>query len=247
MGLTYDVIINCIGVESRNKINCDFKSYFNITEKFDNMVIAYLLEKNPQALYISFSSGAVYGKGFSEPATEFSMNYLDVNHIVQEDYYGIARINAETKHRANRELRIIDLRVFSYFSRFINLSDGFFITDVIQAVLNKEVLITDDTNIVRDYVHPKDLFTLILKCIDAGYLNIAFDVSSKMPVSKQKILEFFSSEYDLKYEVRNSLLNASATGQKNNYFSRYYNAFPIGYKPQYASIDTIKEQVGLIL
>lgn len=244
---SYDVIINCVGVETRNKNNCDFTRYFTVTEKFDNIAIEYLQNKNPAALYISLSSGAVYGIGFSTPAGENSVNHLPVNHIVPEDYYGIARINAEAKHRAHSNLRIIDLRIFSYFSRFINLEDGYFITDLMEAILNKKILITDNTNIVRDYLHPKDLFVMIVKCIAAGNLNFAFDVNSSHPVTKQEILDYFVSEYGLKYENRHCSQNVSATGPKSNYYSTNDQASRIGYMPQFSSLDTLKCEAKYIL
>ena len=218
---SYDAIINCVGVETRNKHNCDFTRYFTVTEEFDGLAISYLENNNPDALYISFSSGAVYGRGFSSPADEFCGNHLRVNQVVPEDYYGIVRINAEAKHRAHSDLRIIDLRIFSYFSRYINLADGYFITDVMEAILNNKMLVTDSTNIVRDYLHPEDLFAMIIKCIHAGKINRAIDVNSSRPVAKQEILEYFSASYGLKYEKRSFSENASATGAKRNYYSKW--------------------------
>jgi len=244
---SYDVIINCVGVETRNKHNCDFTRYFTVTEEFDNVAIGYLKKKNPDALYISFSSGAVYGGGFATPADEYSVNCLKVNHIITEDYYGIVRINAEAKHRAHLNLGIIDLRIFSYFSRHINLADGFFITDVMEAILNNKVLVTDSTNIVRDYLHPEDLFAMIGKCIQTGRLNQAIDVSSSLPVTKQEILDYFSSEYGLKYETRHCSENASATGAKTNYYSTCSLASQVGYIPQFSSMDTLKHEARHIL
>jgi nucleoside-diphosphate-sugar epimerase len=244
---SYDVIINCVGVETRNKHNCDFTRYFTVTEEFDSLAITYLRNRNPEALYISFSSGAVYGSKFSTPADEFSVNHLRVNQIIPEDYYGIARINAEAKHRAHSDLRIIDLRIFSYFSRYINLTDGYFITDVMEAILGNKVLVTDSTNIVRDYLHPEDLFAMVGKCIHAGSINQAVDVTSSRPVSKQGILDYFTSEYGLKYKSRNFSQNASATGAKSNYYSTCNRASRIGYIPQFSSMDTLKDEARYIL
>ncbi|NVN89009.1 MAG: NAD(P)-dependent oxidoreductase [Desulfuromonadales bacterium] len=243
----YDVIINSIGVETRNSHNCDFTRYFTVTEEFDNLSINYLKNHNPNALYISFSSGAVYGRGFSEPVDEFSRNCLPVNQLQPEDYYGIVRIHAEAKHRAHPDLRIIDLRIFSYFSRYINLTDGYFITDVMEAILNDTLLITDSNNIVRDYLHPDDLFSMIVRCIQAGRINQAFDVSSISPVSKREILEYFTSEYGLRYESRRSSFNASATGAKTNYYSTCKQATRIGYMPRHSSMDSLKLESELIL
>lgn len=244
---SYDVIINCIGVETRNKHNCDFTRYFSVTEQFDNLAINYLKAMNPDALYISFSSGAVYGKGFSAPVDDAAFNRLQINHIAQEDYYSIVRINAEAKHRAHCNLKIVDLRVFSYFSRFINLSDGYFITDVIQAILNDTVLITDDTNIVRDYLHPDDLLAMIHCCVNAWRLNRAFDVNSARPVSKQEILDYFTREYGLRYEFRHVLETSSATGTKANYYSTNIDSSLIGYMPRYSSLETLEHEARCIL
>jgi nucleoside-diphosphate-sugar epimerase len=244
---SYDVIINCVGVGTRNKHDFDFTRYFTVTEEFDGLAIGYLQNRNPNVIYISFSSGAVYGRGFATPVEEDSVNSLQVNHVVPEDYYGIVRINAEAKHRAHRRLRIIDLRIFSYFSRYINLADGYFITDVMEAILNNKVLVTGSTNIVRDYLHPEDLFAMIIKCIHAGKINRAIDVNSSCPVAKQEILDYFTSEYGLKYESRHHSENASATGAKSNYYSACHWAYQIGYIPQFSSMDTLKHEARYIL
>jgi len=176
-----------------------------------------------------------------------SVNALQVNRLALEDSYGIVRIHAEAKHRAHSDLRIADLRVFSYFSRHINLTDGYFITDVLQAILKKQVLITDDSNMVRDYLHPDDLFSMILKCVQAGRINQAFDVGSAAPVSKQEILDYFVAEYGLKYERREVRESASATGRKSNYYSRYDAAARIGYSARFCSMDTIRQEAEYIL
>ncbi len=244
---SYDVVINCVGVETRNKHDCDFTRYFTVTEEFDNLAVGYLKDKNPDALYISFSSGAVYGKGFSTPADQFCANSIQVNHVAPEDYYGIVRINAEAKHRAHLNLRIIDLRIFSYFSRYINLTDGYFITDVMEAILDNKVLVTDCTDIVRDYLHPEDLFSMIVKCVHAGRINQAIDVSSSRPVAKQEILDYFTSAYGLKYQRRSFSESPSATGAKSNYYSTCNRASQIGYLAQFSSMDTLKDEAGYIL
>jgi len=243
----YDVILNLTGPGTNRKIQGDYTLYFSITEQFDNLVLDYLKDRHPDTLYISFSSGAVYGKGFSEPVDEWSVNQLQVNHMAREDYYGIVRINAEAKHRANVSFRIADLRIFSYFSRYIDLTDGYFITDVLTSILQDKVLITGHTNIIRDYLHPDDLFTMILLCINASRMNQAFDVSSSQPAAKQEILDYFSAAYGLKYEYRDSPGNTSATGAKSNYYSMCNQASQIGYKPRFSSMDTIIHESKYIL
>lgn len=242
----YESVINCVGIGTLNKFNGDFSKYFLVNEQYDNMIIDYLL-KYPDTLYVSLSSGVVYGREYSSPAEENTINNIKVNHIDKEDYYTIVKLNSETKHRAFNRLNIVDLRIFSYFSRFIDLTDGYFITEVINHILNQKVFVTDNNNIVRDYIHPEDLFSIIRKCIDNRNINVAFDVISAKPVEKREILDYFSLEYGLKYEISQSLNYASATGSKNIYYSKYNKALEIGYKPKFSSIDTIKQESRYIL
>lgn len=243
---SYDVVINCIGVGTTKRLNGDFSLYFTVTEEYDNLVLRYL-SSHPNALYISFSSGAVYGRGHATPVGEDTLNHVKVNNLAPEDYYGIVRLNAEAKHRALQHLNIVDLRVFSYFSRYIDLTDGYFITDVMEAILESKVLLTDSTNIVRDYLHPEDLFTMLMSCIQAGKINRAVDVNSSRPVSKKEILDYFTAEYGLKYEERVFTENASATGAKSNYYSTCNLASQMGYIPQFSSIDTLEREARFIL
>lgn len=247
MKFSHDVIINCVGAGTLNKPGADYTDWFTVTESFDNLAIGYLRKCRPDGLYISFSSGAVYGREFSAPAEENTANSIRVNHVAAEDYYAIARLNAEAKHRAFSGLRIVDLRIFSYFSRFIDFTDGYFITDVLDAVLKNKILETGHENIVRDYVHPEDLFSVIKKCIDAETLNAAFDVTSAKPVKKKEILDYFSSEYGLRFRTVRSLSRDSATGSKSQYYSTYHNTTGIGHTPTYRSMDAIVQESKYIL
>ncbi|MDD5584506.1 MAG: NAD-dependent epimerase/dehydratase family protein [Candidatus Omnitrophica bacterium] len=242
----YDVIINCVGVGTLNKLQGHYADWFTVTEEYDNLAIEYLSDR-ADTLYISFSSGAVYGREFLAPAEENTTNNIRVNHIMPEDYYAIARLNAEAKHRALNGLKIIDLRVFSYFSRFIDLTDGYFITEILDCILKKRVFVTDSKDFIRDYVHPSDVYSIVKKCIAAGKINTALDVTSARPAAKKEILDYFSLEYDLQYTIGNSLGHTSATGSKNIYYSTYKNAARIGYAPAFSSMDTIKEESKYII
>lgn len=247
MSLPYDIVINCVGVGTLNKSQSNYADYFTVNEEYDNLVIEYLRSKNPNALYICFSSGAVYGKNFAAPVVENSLNCIRVNRVAKEDYYSIVKLNSEAKHRAFNNLNIVDLRVFSYFSRFVDLADGYFVTEVIDCVLNKKELLTDSINIVRDYVHPQDLFTMVKKCMAIGEVNEAFDVVSAKPVEKREILDYFVAEYGLKYKIGRSSGHANPTGVKIAYCSQYNNAIDVGYKPVFSSMDVIQEEAKYII
>jgi len=247
MKVPHDVLINCVGTGTLNKLRGNYANWFTVTEEYDNLAIGYLRDNHPDATYVSFSSGAVYGRALPAPAEKNSANSLRVNHIDTEDYYAIARLNAEAKHRAFKNLRIVDLRIFSYFSRFIDLTDGYFITEILNCILKKKVLVTDKADFVRDYVHPEDLCSIVRKCIDAGKINKAFDVTSAKSVKKREILDYFKSEYGLKYRTGRSLRHASATGPKNIYCSSYNKAACVGYKPVFSSMDAIRQESKYIL
>lgn len=245
--LSYDVIINCVGVGTARKLKGNYSDYFTVTEEYDNLCIGYLRTRYPDSIYISISSGAVYGRAFSAPVKEDTLNSIRVNHITTEDYYGIARLNAETKHRSFNALNIVDLRLFSYFSRFIDIGDGYFMSDVMDSILNRKVLVTDDVNIVRDYVHPEDLFSIVTRCIDIRVINDAFDVTSSKPVEKRELLDYFSARHGLKWSTCGSPGAGSPTGSKSVYCSNSRKAETIGYHPRFTSMETVAFESDHIL
>jgi len=243
---TYDVIINCIGIGQPVKLKAQPALIFGLTELYDNLIIDYLLH-HPDKLYINFSSGAAYGSDRSQPASDSTSSLLDINHLTPENYYTIAKINSEAKHRSHALLNICDLRVFAYFSRFIDLDSQYFLTDIISCIKANKVFVTSPQNMIRDYVHPDDLFSLVLKCIERSTGNDVYDVFSLNPVDKFEILSFFRNNFGLKYSVEENMSIASATGNKDSYFSLSRKAHTIGYYPRFTSIESIKEEAAAVL
>ena len=168
---TYDVIINCVGIADpaiREKANIDI---FETTEKYDNLALRYVIN-NPDCLYINFSSGAVHSPLLAE-----------------NNFYRISKLHSETKHRTLSTNHIVDIRVFNYFSRFIDINTKFLITDLIRSVKENREFLTNSSDIIRDYIHPNDLFQCINLIIQKHqnyknnkdvsrllYLNKAFDI-----------------------------------------------------------------------
>lgn len=237
----YDVIINCVGISGSVDIKNEIPSIFILTETFDNLVLDYL-KAHPDTLYIDFSSGAVYGTDFSEPVNSSTYSQWNINSIVEADYYGIAKLNSEAKHRALKNLKIVDLRIFGYFSRFINLKSRFLLTEIISCIKDGREFITGNENIVRDYIHPRDLFSLIEKCIQKYSMNDAFDACSLKPITKFEIIHYFASEYGLRYIVKDDAKVSALTGNKVNYYSSNKSALNISYVPQFSSEDCIIQE-----
>lgn len=242
----YDVIINCIGLGTVSEEPHIYTSFFMVTEHFDNLIISYVT-KSPRTIYINFSSGAVYGRDFLEPAEENTLNKIYVNAITRDDCFTIAKLNSEAKHRAFDNLNIIDIRVFSYFSRFIDITGKYFIAELFYSLFHNKVFHTSEVNLVRDYIHPDDLFALITKCLTFKQINTAVDAYSLEPAEKKEILDFFTSQYDLKYKIEKTMKYHNVTGHKSIYYSLYRKAEEMDYRPQFSSMDTLRQEAKYLL
>ena len=184
----YDVIINCVGISNPNAFEKNSRSIFDTAEFYDTMVLDYL--KNfPTTLYINLSSGAVFSGEFDKPVDDSSTYKFDVNGINKGEMNSISKMYLESKHRSLPDLNIVDLRIFGFFSRFIDVNAGFFMSELLQALKNKSEFITDKKDFVRDYVNPKDFYDLTKNCIANKKINDVFDVYSKEIISKFQILE----------------------------------------------------------
>ncbi len=144
-------------------------------------------------------------------------------------------------------MNIVDLRIFGFFSRFIDLNTIFFMSELIKATKNKSTFVTHKENIMRDYVNPSDFYDLIKNCISNKKLNDEFDVFSKEHVSKFQILQEFSNQFDLKFRLIEQSESISITGLKKNYYSLSRKAEKIGYLPQFSSLETILNESILLL
>ncbi len=245
MNCEYEVVINCIGISTPVKQREAAFEIFKLNEDFDNLVLSYLFN-NKNTLYINISSGAVYNSNCTSPIENNFLTEFNVNINNPSEYYGISKFYCEKKHRSLSELNIVDLRVFSYFSRFIDLESGFFMSELMKSLIKKEIFKTDSNNIIRDYIHPGDLYKIILLCIGAERINKAFDVYSRAPVEKIEILNEFSREFDLKYIIENISFK-TPTGNKNIYYSKNDIVKDIGFNPEYSSVETLLSEAKVMV
>ncbi len=251
----FDIVINCIGIGNPAKLKENHAAIFEVTEKYDNLIFQYL-DKHPDTLYINMSSGAVYGKNTGIAVDVGSTSSLDMNALSPSDFYSVAKINSEAKHRSRPDLSVVDLRVFSFFSRFIDLDSGFMMAELVDCIVHKKTFHTSADDIIRDYTIADDLFVLIEKCI-AGHddnvngFNDAFDVYSKKPVSKIELLDFLKEKFGLEYEIKNPELitgqESSPTGTKKEYYSKNNKAESLGFMPEHSSIEGIAKEIQALL
>jgi len=237
--IQYDAVINFIGSGDPSVTASLGASIFDITFKYDDLILQYL-QTNSRCQYIFFSSGAVYGDTFRDPVTADSCATLPLNDFISQNYYGAAKLFAECRHRAHSELQIVDLRIFNYFSATQNIEARFLITDILRAIRDKKRLEVSPDQIMRDFLHPKDLFQLIKSVLIKSVGNAAFDCYSKSPVNKFELLDAMKKQFGLDYFISGidrAVINA--TGKKANYYSKNYGAKRIGYEPIYSSLGGV--------
>jgi len=237
-----DTIINCVGISNPNKLLDEKIDIKTITDKYDEQILSYL-KKFSNSSYINMSSGAVYGENFVDNVNERTM----ITKKQEINPYAESKISIENKHRKLSGYSIIDLRIFNFFSRYVDLNASFFICQLVNAIKDKSKLITDGNNITRDFVHPSDFFNLVESCVRNNRINDVFDVYSKKPISKFDILDYFNEEFDLKFEIIDESMTISPTGVKNNYFSSSKKASKIGYSPEFTSLETIQDEIKFLL
>lgn len=237
----FDLLLNCVGAGTPTVLQQNHLRWFTLLESFDNLALSQLRHHCPEALYVNFSSGAVYGRQHDMPANTETRHCLAVNQIKPADYYAIVRLNAEAKHRAHADLRIVDLRVFSFFCRHTPPDAGYLLSDILRALLDAETLSVSPQEMVRDYVHPDDLGDLIELCRKQPRINRAIDVYSAAPCRKSEILALFQREFNLQFVFSGQ--DSSPNGVCDVYCSDYQWAASLGYAPRYNSLAGLRREM----
>jgi nucleoside-diphosphate-sugar epimerase len=234
----FDAVINFVGAGDPAQIASLGSSILDITLSFDEMVLNYLTS-HPACRYLFLSSGAAYGSNFSEPARRDTPAIVGINDLAPHEWYGVAKLHAECRHRAHPELPIVDIRVFNHFSRTQDIAARFLITDILRAIRDKKILKTSPDHIVRDFLHPSDFHRLVSAVISAPPANAAIDCYSRAPISKAELLDAMRDRFGLKYEIADANASVNATGSKPNYYSLNKRAAEFGYQPTLTSLEGI--------
>ncbi|OGS95256.1 MAG: epimerase [Gallionellales bacterium RIFCSPLOWO2_02_FULL_57_47] len=234
----FDAVINFVGVGNPAQALAMGNSIFDITLRFDELVLDYL-QAHPACRYLFLSSGAAYGSSFNEPAKRETPAVVAINNLAPHEWYGVAKLHAECRHRSHPELPIIDIRVFNYFSRTQDLSARFLITDILRAIRDHQVLNTSPDYIVRDFLHPSDFYKLVSALLAAPAANTAVDCYSLAPIDKPKLLAAMQERFGLQYEITAASAAVNATGGKPHYYSLNTRAADFGYQPDLTSLEGI--------
>ena len=221
-------------------------SIFDVTLKYDQLALDYL-SVYPDCRYLFLSSGAAYGMSFSEPVSLSTKSVIDLNNIQSQDWYAVAKLHAECRHRSLSQFAIIDIRVFNYFSHTQDISARFLITDIIRAIRDKTILKTSPEYIVRDFIHPSDFYKLFLALLTSTAINDVVDCYSLSPINKLELLALMEENFTLKYEVINTGASVNAFGSKPYYYSLNKKAEGFGYNPSLSSVDALLLETRKIL
>lgn len=238
----YDVVINAAGPGDPAKIRESGSGIFEITEYFDNLALRYLAN-HPTSAYINISTGVLYGDAYGSMACEDSLFSVSLNKPADKYHgYRVAKLNAEAKHRFLPQCAIADVRVFGYFSRFIDPNGMFFLSQVVRCLQKKKVFETSEEDFVRDYIGMDEIVDFVRKLIAAGTPNNSYDIYSARPTTKWELIEVLRDRF--------GLLCQTPSGRKKvcpPLISRYDRAVEIGYRPGRTSLDVIVSEMAALL
>jgi len=242
----FDAILNFVGAGNPARAVAMGASIFDATLKYDEVALNYL-SHHPDCSYVFLSSGAAYGSVFEKPVDGNSRAAISINNLQPQDWYAVAKLHAECRHRSLPHLPIVDIRVFNYFSHKQDISARFLIADILRAIQSGETLMTSSDNIVRDYIGPDDFFQLVSRILAQPPINEVVDCYTQAPVDKMTLLANMKKCFSLRYEVSSAPAGVNATGVKMNYFSNNRRAEVFGYVPEKDSLKTVLEESSLAL
>jgi nucleoside-diphosphate-sugar epimerase len=242
----FDALINFVGSGNPAQTAAMGASIMDVTYQYDQLALEYA-RQHPACRYLFLSSGAAYGSSFEEPANEHTKAVIPINDLKPQDWYAVAKLYSECRHRSLAHLPIIDIRIFNYFSRTLDISSRFLITDILRAIRDKTILKTSPDYIVRDFLHPSDLYRMVNALLTAPAANTVVDCYTLGPIDKPSLLAAMQEKFGLRYEITEASASVNATGGKPYYYSLNTRASAFGYEPRNTSLDGILREATELL
>ena len=235
-----DVIMNFVGLGAPARIANESNGLLALDQSVDEACMA-LVRLNPKATYLYLSSGASYGSDFSKPATDHSELPDDSKFELPRDMYGWVKRSTELRHRQAKHHKIINLRIFGYASRNMDVDAGFLLSDLAKSLLTQApVQITSDKTI-RDFINPEYFFKIVEFCISNELPNTSIDLVSSKPVDKTEIVDALVAEYKLNVEwVKPS--SSSNSRLKENYYSLSNRLTEFGFSYPASALEMVLEE-----
>jgi nucleoside-diphosphate-sugar epimerase len=243
---SFDAILNFVGSGNPVKTKDMGTEILDITYHYDQMALDYL-KRNSACKYIFMSSGVVYGGDFTEPVKINTKASVNINNLKAQDWYSIAKLYAESRHRAIKNSSIIDVRIFNYFSHTQDMDARFLITDIVRSIRDKTKLKVFNDNLVRDYIGPEDFYMLVSGILNSPASNDVVDCYSKGPVDKLTLLDAIQKTFNFNCDLVTGVTGLNATGSKINYYSLNHHATLFGFQPRFNSLELIIQEIDLYL
>jgi len=237
----YDVIINAAGPGDPSEQRKSNSNILDVSEKLDRMVLDYL-DQFPQTSYIYFSTGAVYDGAYKQAVDENSVFSVSVDKLEGPQLYALAKLAAEARHRARSHNKIADIRLFGYISPFLDMQGSFFLSEVLKAVVQKTTFQTTPSDFVRDFVGPQETADLIRCLIKNNVPNGAYDLYSRMPVTKYEMINGFADSLSFKFEMVEADTEYKAV-TKPSCISLRLQSRQIGYAPKWNSLEIVVREL----
>ena len=241
----FDAILNFVGVGNPAESVVMGASIFDVTLQYDELALSYV-RQHPACRYIFLSSGAAYGSSFDAPVDVSTKAAIAINNLQPSDWYAVAKMHAECRHRSLTHLPITDIRVFNYFSHTQDMDARFLITDIVRAIRDKSVLKISADYMVRDFIGPTDFYQLINVLLNAPAINAVVDCYSKAPIDKLTLLTAIHERFGLRYELTQTSTSLDATGSKPYYCSINKRANDFGYEPTATSLESVLYELEML-
>jgi nucleoside-diphosphate-sugar epimerase len=187
----FELIVNFASPGYPEDISSTKNNIIKFTKDINRRVIEYLL-LNKKTKYIFISSGIV-----NKNITKKDKQY----------FYYKSKLDIEKNNLSQKELRIYNLRIYSYISKFIDLNKNFFLSLIINSIKKNKKIKINNNDFTRDFIGPKELISFIKYVLKNDLEKCSIDISSNKFVTKKDLLKFFKKNYHLKYDLIKTISN----------------------------------------
>jgi nucleoside-diphosphate-sugar epimerase len=230
-----DIVINAIGIGDPARVPEAGRDIYKLTMQIEDSIDQALVG-NSGCLTVFLSSGAAYGELVKNAQADTPATH-PINTLRPADWYGLSKLAAEVRHRAQAGRRIVDVRVFGFLSSHLNLGAAYFISAAYRSLLSGSKFVTTSVDMTRDYIGAKELVSIIDAAAGQTQINTSLDTYTKSPAGKFDILRRLE-RLGLRWEVTD---DSTGAPDRINYFSENRKAELFGYHPQRSSADVAEE------
>ena len=240
-----DAVLNFVGLGSPSRVALESSGLGPLDLKVD-LACMRLLELNPEATYLYMSSGASYGSDFSIPAVDANelpeMSKFDL----PREVYGWIKRSTEVRHRSLPQYKIINLRIFGYASRNMDLNAGFLLSDLAKSLLTGEPAQISTEITHRDFINPEFFHELVDYCLENNLPNTSLDLVSTSSLAKDELVAALEGIFGLKVKWEETPPKSNSIS-KCNYFSQSTRLGDYGFVNNKSALEMVIDELQAIV